>query len=298
MHGSVIQEIRDFFLRGSVLSRLIGFNIAVFVLIGLVRVLFFLMNLPSAYGSMIDWIGVPSNTQTLGLRPWTLFSYMFVHFDFFHIFFNMLVLYVGGRLFKDFLGENRLTGTYILGGLAGALFFIVSYNVFPVFSEARYLSVAIGASASVLAIFVAVATYMPNYQLPLLIIGRIRLKYIALFFVIIDLISIDKGNSGGHLAHIGGALWGFIYIMLLKSGKDPARFLGVWFKALGSVFKPKTKMRVEYHNQRPVSDEEYNKQRAENQKEMDRILDKISKHGYESLTAREKQILFKMSNKE
>lgn len=298
MHSSIFQEIRDFFVKGSVLARLIGINIAIFVLVALVRLAFFLMNVPSAYDGMIHWFGVPSNTEVLLSRPWTLITYMFLHFDFFHIFFNMIMLYIGGRLFKEFLGEQRLTGTYLLGGLAGGLFFILTYNLFPVFQEARYVSVAIGASASVLAIFIAIATYMPNYELPLIILGRIKLKYIAFFFIVIDLISIDKGNPGGHLAHLGGALWGFGYIMLLKGGKDPGKFVTVWIRALANIFKPKPKMRVEYHNRKPVSDDEYNRQRAENQKKMDSILDKISKHGYQSLTTREKEILFKLSNKE
>jgi membrane associated rhomboid family serine protease len=297
MHSSILSEIRDFFTRGSVLARLIGINLAVFVLVSFIRVLFFLVDAPSAYDGIINWLGVPSNTGNLLTKPWTAVSYMFLHFDFFHIFFNMIVLYVGGRLFRDFLGEERLTGTYIIGGLMGALFFILSYNIFPVFNEFVSMSVAIGASASVLAIFVAVATYMPNYKLPIIIIGPIRLKYIALFFVIFDLISIDKANSGGHLAHLGGALWGFTYIALLKNGKDPGKWLSTWIRALGSLFSRKPRMRVEYSNQRPVSDDEYNKQRVERQKQLDEILDKISRHGYESLSKEEKEILFKMSNK-
>jgi membrane associated rhomboid family serine protease len=297
MHSSLLTEIKDFFARGSVLARLIGINLAVFVLVSFVRVVFFLADAPSAYDGIINWFGVPTNTSTLLLKPWTTISYMFLHFDFFHIFFNMIVLYVGGRIFRDFLGEERLTGTYIIGGLMGALFFILSYNIFPVFSQWVGMSVAIGASASVLAIFVAAATYMPNYKLNIIIIGPIRLKYIALFFVILDLISIDKANSGGHLAHLGGALWGFAYIALLKNGKDPGKWLSTWIRALGSLFHRKPRMRVEYTNQRPVTDEEYNKQRADRQKKLDKILDKISQHGYESLSKEEKEILFKMSNK-
>lgn len=297
MHSSIFSEIRDFFARGSVLSRLIGINVAIFVLVGIIRVLFFLFDAPSAYSGIINWFGVPSNADTLITRPWTLFTYMFLHFDFFHIFFNMFMLYIGGRLFRDFLGENRLTGTYIIGGLFGALFFILAYNLFPVFNEDKNLAVAIGASASVLAIFIAIATYMPNYELPLILIGRIKLKYIAVFFVVVDLLSIDKGNSGGHLAHLGGALWGFLYIMLLKKGKDPGKFASTWIRAIGSIFKPRPTMRVEYRSKKPVSDEEYNRQKAENQKRMDQILDKISQHGYQSLTSEEKEILFKLSNK-
>ncbi|TVQ15358.1 MAG: rhomboid family intramembrane serine protease [Bacteroidetes bacterium] len=298
MQSSIFSEIRDFFARGSVLSRLIGINLAIFVLVGIIRVLFFLFDAPSAYNGIINWFGVPSNTDTLLTRPWTLFTYMFLHFDLFHIFFNMFMLYIGGRLFREFLGENRMTGTYLIGGLVGAMFFILAYNFFPVFSQDKHLAVAIGASASVLAIFIAAATYMPNYELPLIILGRIRLKYIAIFFVVIDLLSIDKGNSGGHLAHLGGALWGFVYVMLLKSGKDPGKFVSMWVRAIGTIFNPKPKMRVEYRSKKPVSDEEYNRHRVENQKRMDHILDKISKHGYQSLSSEEKEILFRMSNKD
>lgn len=299
MHSSsILTEIKNFFLKGSMLARIIGINIAVFIVAALIRVIFFLFDAPSAYDAIIDWLGVPSGTDTLLARPWTLISYMFLHFDFFHILFNMWVLYIGGRLFREFLGEDRMLGTYLIGGLIGAVFFILAYNFFPVFSEVRQMSVAIGASASVLAIFVAAATFAPNYQLPLILLGPIRLKYIAIFFVVLDLISIDKGNSGGHLAHLGGALWGFLYVSLLKSGKDPAKFLGIWIKAIGSLFKPKPRMRVEYRNSRPLSDDEYNRRRVEDQKRMDAILDKISHHGYQSLSSEEKEILFRMSNKD
>jgi membrane associated rhomboid family serine protease len=296
MRSSIFNEIKDFFIKGSVLSRLIGINIAVFVLMGVIRVLFWLMNVPAIYDGLLHWLGVPSNFQTLLFRPWTMITYMFLHFDFFHIFFNMIMLWVGGRLFSEFLGSNRLTGTYLLGGLAGGLFFIITYNIFPVFHEARFVSVAIGASASVLAVFMAIAAYRPNYGLSLFLIGTIRLKYIALFFIIVDIISIDRGNAGGHLAHLGGALWGFSYIFLLKQGIDPAKFISTWVNAIGVLFKPRPKMRVEYRGSRPMSDDEYNRQRVQNQKRMDEILDKISRKGYESLTSEEKEILFRMSN--
>jgi membrane associated rhomboid family serine protease len=197
MQPSIFEEIKRFFVQGSVLARLIGINIAVFVFVSLVRVIFYLGD-ASAVGEAIPlWLGVSSNVGIIISRPWTLFTYMFLHLGFLHILFNMIVLYVGGRLFSEFIGSQRLTATYILGGLFGALIFIISFNVFPVFAPVVHRAVALGASASVLAIFVAIATYMPNYQLPLLIIGRIRLKYIALFFVVIDLISIDQGNPGG-----------------------------------------------------------------------------------------------------
>lgn len=196
-------------------------------------------------------------------------------------------------MFSDFIGSDRLTVTYLLGGLTGALFYIVSFNIFPVFREVVDLSVAIGASASVLAIFIAIAVYMPNYQLPLLLFGRVRLKYIAIVFVIIDLISIDKGNPGGHLAHLGGAFWGFVYATMLKKGKDPALVLSFFLGKLLSPFRKKPKFTVHYSKERPIDDDEYNRQRAEKQKRIDGILDKISKSGYDSLTKEEKELLFK-----
>lgn len=297
MQTSLFQEIRNFFARGSILARLIGVNVAIFVAVNLIRVFFFLWNVDGTAEAMSQWLGISSNVHVVLHRPWTLFTYMFLHFDFLHILFNMIVLYVGGRLFSDFIGQDRLTATYLLGGLAGALFYIISFNVFPVFEEVVSFSLAIGASASVLAIFIAIATYMPNYQLPLLLFGRIRLKYIAIFFVVLDLISIDQGNPGGHLAHLGGALWGYIYARLLKSGRDPAMVIGFYLEKVIRIFRKRPTMRVEYTRERYVSDEEYNKQRAEQQQKIDHILDKISKHGYDSLTKEEKQLLFKMGDK-
>ncbi|MBW6498284.1 MAG: rhomboid family intramembrane serine protease [Bacteroidales bacterium] len=293
----MLEELKRFFLKGSVLARLIGINLAVFLLLNIIRLIFFLWNIQGAGEVMTNWLGVSSNAQVILTRPWTLLTYMFLHFDFFHILFNMFVLYVGGRLFSDFIGAGRLTVTYVLGGLTGALFFILAFNFFPVFGDVRSMAVALGASASVLAIFVAIAVYMPNYQLPLLLLGRVRLKYIALVFVLIDILSIERGNPGGHIAHLGGAFWGLAYAKLLQTGKDPAGAISNWLKPLGRFFAGKPRMRVKYAKARPLSDEQYNIQRAELQKEIDRILDKISQSGYDSLTTSEKEMLFKMGGK-
>lgn len=296
MHNSLFQEIKSFFIRGSVLSRLIGINVLIFIILNLVRVFFFLWNIDGAGRFLSEWLGVASNIHVVLHRPWTLISYMFLHFDFLHILFNMIVLYVGGRLFSDFIGSDRLTATYLIGGLSGAIFYIVSFNLFPVFEEVVSISLAIGASASVLAIFIAISAYMPDYQLPLLLFGRIKLKYIAIFFVILDVISIDKGNPGGHLAHLGGALWGFVYARMLKRGKDPALVLGFYLGKIYRLFSKKPHLKVEYTRSRPVDDDEYNRQRNEHQQRIDQILDKISKSGYDSLSKEEKELLFKTGN--
>ncbi len=294
MQSTVFKEIARFFTRGSLLSRLIGLNIAIFVLVNFIRVLFFLWNVDGVSMTIGHWLGISSNIHVVLHRPWTLITYMFLHFELFHVLFNMVVLYVGGRLFSDFIGADRLLVTYLIGGLSGAIFYIAAFNIFPVFSDVVAFSLAIGASASVLAIFIAIATYMPDYQLPLLLFGRIRLKYIALFFVILDIISIDHGNPGGHLAHLGGAVWGFTYARLLRAGIDPALVLNYYLGKISVLFRKKPKFRVEYTRERPLSDDEYNKQQNEKQEKINIILDKISQSGYDSLTREEKELLFKM----
>ena len=296
---NILEEIKRFFLHGSVLARLIGINVAVFVLINLLGGIFYLMAKPEHYEAMAYALSVPAATELIAQKPWTVITYMFLHMNFFHILFNMIVLYVGGRLFIDFLGKEKLIGTYLLGGIAGAIVYIVSFNIFPVFQDTLPVSIAMGASASVLAIFIAIAVYAPNINIPLLLIGRVKLKYIALFFIIIDLISIHKGNPGGHLAHLGGAMWGFIYISLLKAGLDPAKYVGKFINGIAGIFNRKPRMRVHYEKAapRPVSDEEYNKHRVVEQEEIDKILDKISKHGYDSLSTKEKELLFKNSKR-
>ncbi len=293
----MFDDIVNYFRKGSTVSRLVGINVLVFVVFAFLRLLFFLWDSSTIALEVTNWLAVPSNFEKLAQKPWTIISYSFLHVQIFHILFNMMVLYVGGRLFSQFIGEGRLVPTYLLGAIAGAAFYIGAYNFFPVFEGVRHQAVAIGASASILAIFFAVAVFQPNYQLPLLLFGRIRLKYIALIFVAIDLLSIERGNPGGHIAHLGGAAWGFVYALLLKYNIDPAGQIYRMFKWMGGLFSPKPKFRVNRHGSRPLSDYEYNKQRAENQKEIDQILDKISKSGYQSLSAREKEILFRTSKK-
>jgi membrane associated rhomboid family serine protease len=293
----MLNDITNYFKKGSTVSRMIGINVAIFVVFAIVRLFFYLWNNSGVTSEVINWLAVSSNTNILISKPWTLVTYSFLHLHFFHILFNMIVLYVGGRLFSQFVGEGRLVPTYILGAITGALFYVAAYNFFPVFADVRSQAVAWGASASVLAIFFTVAVFQPNYQLPLLLFGRIRLKYIALIFIVIDLLSIERGNPGGHIAHLGGAAWGFLYATLLKSRLDPAGFFYRRYRWLKGFFSRKPRMKVKYTHARPVNDYDYNKQRAENQKEIDEILDKISKSGYQSLSAKEKEMLFNMSKR-
>lgn len=296
-YRSPIEEIKSFFQRGSLLSRLILINLIVFIITNLINLLFWLGQSGDGSSLMVSWFAIPSNVNDLILKPWTLFSYMFLQESFFHLFFNMAILYVSGRIFSEYLNSAKLLSIYLWGGLFGGLLFVFTYNSFPVFQgEVNYSVSLLGSSAAVIAILVAIATHVPNYNINLLIVGRVKLKHLAIFLIIIDVLSIQKGNAGGHISHIGGAIWGFSYIWLLKNGYSMK-----WGRFKFPKFSFRNKPRKAYTNpnkhKRPISDDEYNRHKNKQQKEIDIILEKISKSGYSSLTKKEKELLFKSSNK-
>ena len=295
---SPAEGIKSFFRQRSALSNLIVINALVFVLLNFIDLLFWLYNrhqsdVQNSSNPLVYWLSVPADSGELLLRPWGVFTYMFVHQEFLHILFNMITLYFGGQIFLRFLNEKKLVSTYILGGLTGALFFILSYNIFPVFKDALPSALAIGASASVLAVLVAAASYAPDFEVIFMFLGRVKLKYIALGFILLDLMSISKENPGGHLAHLGGASWGFIYIrFFLNKGWKGSSF--GFPRNLNFKRKPFKKT---YYNSRPITDEEFNAKKNEQQQQIDQILDKIAKHGYDGLSKTEKEILFKAGKK-
>jgi len=213
---------------------------------------------------------------------------MFMHDGIFHIAFNMLWLYLLGQIFEDYLGNKRIAGLYLLGGFSGALFYILAYNIFPVFAPVLPVSTAVGASASVMAIIVATATLVPNYTIPLIFIGPVKLKWLVLVYVVVDFLSIAGPNSGGEIAHMGGALMGFVYIKRLQKGND-------WVEVIGQLFSRRpglSKLKVATRNNEKKS------QSRPRQEDVDHILDKISTTGYESLSKEEKEILFRASKNE
>jgi membrane associated rhomboid family serine protease len=297
-NASPFGGIKRFFNGKSALSRIILINIFVFVFVNIVKLFLFLYQKEALVSGLADvslvsyWLAVPADLHQLMLKPWTLFTYMFLHENLWHLLLNMLMLYFGGSLFTQYLGSRKFVITYIIGGLFGALFYIFAFNFFPVFSDVLPNSVALGASASVLAVIIAIATFIPNFELNLFLIGRLKFKWLAIVFVIIDLLSIQKGNAGGHIAHLGGAFWGFSYVLLLKK---TAVFAG-FFNKFKSLFKTKPKIKVN-SSKRTAKDEDFNYQKKVHQQKIDTILDKISKSGYEGLSREEKEILFKESNK-
>ncbi len=296
--GNTGEEIKRIFFGKNILSRLILINTAVFIAVSVIN-LFLWLSGYRGLSPVVEWFAVPADISKLFTRPWTLFTYMFLHEGFLHLLLNMIMLYFGGILFLEYLNEKKLLKTYILGGLSGALFFVLAFNMFPVFESTKSISVALGASASVLAVFFAIAAYVPDYTVHLVLFGKVKMKHIAIAFVLIDLISIQSNNPGGHIAHLGGALWGFLYGLSLRKGTDIFGFLD-------NIKIPDFTKKKKYsgfnttrknENWRPMSDEEYNRRKAENEKEVDRILDKIAKSGYASLTKEEKDLLFKSSRK-
>lgn len=300
MSSPIIDEMKREFQHGSVLMRLIFINIGVFLLINIVDLIFFLFKIPEFTGPcgntvsfLTYWISVPADLMQLLLKPWTVFTYMFVHEGVMHILFNMLVFYFSGKIFLQYLNERKLLSVYILGGLAGALLFILSYNLFPIFNESVQCAICLGASASVMAVMIAIASFVPNFTVNLILFGPVRLKYIAIIYVVIDIISIKSSNAGGHIAHLGGAMWGYFYILQYKKGKDFSTLFTTIFDSIFGIFKKKSNIKVAYKKQ---SDSQFNIEKIQRQQKIDEILDKISKSGYESLSKEEKDFLFKASN--
>jgi hypothetical protein len=209
----------------------------------------------------------------------------------------MMMLYWFGRIFLQYLTAKQLVSTYVLGGLAGAVLYIVFVNSFP--GLRGYLGGAmLGASASIMAVVVSISVYVPNYTIYLFFLGPVRLKYIAIGFVIIDVLMIASDNAGGNIAHLGGAVYGFWYVTRLRRGKETGLWVSAIIDKIASLFKRKPRLNVAYRkSSRHVSDDEFNRRKVSQQKEIDRILDKIAKGGYESLTKSEKETLFKMSDK-
>jgi membrane associated rhomboid family serine protease len=288
-------EIKLTFRNGSNLTRLIYINIVVFVVLSIVAGIGFLLNNQEISGKALDLFSVPASFNALLLRPWTLITYMFTHKDIWHILFNMLWLYWFGRIFLEYLDERKLVAVYLLGGISGALVYILSFNIFPAFTGVVADSVAIGASASVMAIVIAIAAYVPDYTIQLFLFGRIKIKYMALAIFILTSIMDFSVNSGGKLAHIGGAFFGYFYIINLRHGHDIGKGFNRIIDFFATIFKPRKKLKVTY--KKVATEYDYNKIRVEHQKRINNILDKISKGGYESLTKEEKEALFKESQK-
>ena len=311
---SIWDEIKKSFRQGSMLTKLIYINLAVFLAVNITYVFYALFvssgNIAGErkYYFMQNWLTyfmVPASPLSLLHKPWTILTYMFLHFNFFHILFNLLWFYFFGRLFLHFLTEKQMLSTYIFGGFAGALLFILAYNLLPGLKQEVNTAEMLGASAGIMAIGMAISFYAPNYEVFLILIGRVKLKYIALFFIVTDIILIaykdpsGHNNAGGHIAHLGGVIYAYFYILQLRRGKDMGQGFNRFLDNIVTLFsRRRNRMKVSYKKSvKDMTDMEYNRRKADTQEEIDRILDKIAKSGYDSLTKKEKETLFKMGGK-
>ena len=282
-------EIRHIWQTKGTLARLILINVLVFVVVAVLRVLMYLSGVGEWHNFLVYHFSLPADISSFFTQPWSIITYAFLHEGIFHILFNMLVLYWFGKLIAEFLAKNHLRNLYILGAISAGLFYIIIYNVAPYYEGVAERTVLLGASGAVYAAVTAAATLLPEYSLYLIFIGPVRIKYIALAYVFLSFISIVGTNSGGALAHLGGALLGYVYIKYMQKGVN----IGAPVDAFFSLFESKSKTRISKKNFRRSSD----RSQKNKQTEIDEILDKISESGYSSLTKEEKEKLFRMSRK-
>ncbi len=294
--ADIIDNLKLKYKTGNVLTKLIFINVLVFIILKVVYVVFTLFNVHSL--NLITFLGVPSNLQLLTDRLWTPITYMFVHEGFLHILFNLLWLYWFGKIFIQYFTGRTLGSLYVLGGLAGALLYVIAFNTIPYYLDMGSRSM-IGASAAVMAIVMGAAFYKPDLRLNLLFLGQIKIVYIAIFAFILDFMSLSSAtNPGGHVAHIGGAILGYYFAVQYKNGRDITSWMSKlidWFVGLFKRRNKTPKMKVS-HN-RKETDWDYNYRKSSEQEEVDAILDKLKKSGYSGLTSEEKKKLFDASKK-
>jgi len=276
--------------------QLIIINVVVFLALAVILVFSRAFQFDSVFHILYDQIAIPSPISDFLQKPWTILTYAFVHDleDIWHILFNMLIFYWFGKLFVEYLGSDKLIALYVLGALAGGIAYLIAYNTIPFYMERQ--SVMVGASGAIYAVVIATATLIPDYTFFLLFLGPVRIKYIAGVALVLSFIGSVGTNAGGNIAHLGGALMGFVYLKQLQSGINWGSWITATIDWVKGLFTPKPKVKVTYRKQYS----EAQKPRAKasiSQAEIDAILDKISDAGYESLTKEEKEKLFNASKK-
>lgn len=270
-------------------EKLILINVVCFVLPMLIKTVLFLFNISST--NFFNWFELSASWIDLPTKPWSIITYSFLHSGFFHLFWNMYLLFFSSKLFLNLFPSNTFFNVYFLGVVVGGITFILSYTFFPVFQNSS--PVMIGASAGVMAVFIFMSTYSPDLEIRL-ILFNVKLRYLGIAFLLLDIVQIPYGNAGGHLAHLGGAILGFYYVKQLKNGKDIGKPFKNFIDKIINIFRRKPKMRTVYKREKSQKIKKKVSDAGEKQKRIDRILDKISISGYESLTQAEKDFLFKV----
>ncbi|MGY0407458.1 MAG: rhomboid family intramembrane serine protease [Polaribacter sp.] len=283
---SFIDDLKTRYKKGTIVEKIIYINLGVFILMMFTTVFQGLYQNQSNW--IVTWFSLDDNYNALLTKPWTLITYGFLHGGFIHILLNLITFYYIGYLFVEYFTEKQLLTFYLLGTLFGGIVYIFSQNYFPLFQgKSSYL---VGASAGISAIFIGIATYMPNYQLKIRFIGFVKLWHLAAIWIGLDVLGLIGGNAGGNFAHLGGALFGFLYVNQASN-----REIGIWQKISSWFIVKKKPMKTVYKS--PTKTTKKPQNTSFNQQQIDVILDKISKSGYDTLTKLEKEFLFKQGRK-
>ena len=279
---NIIDDLKFQYRVGGIANKMIYWNVGFFLL----SIIFF-YQFKSGVFDFPNWLAISSEPTTVLTRPWTLLTYAFFHYGFLHLFFNMMVLNFSSRLFLTFFTQKQYLGLYILSAIFSALCFVLSFYFL------HQTSSMVGASAAIMALLVATTTYQPLMEIRLLLIGNVKLWHITAVLLLLDLLQIQMNNTGGHIAHLSGAFFGYIYIKLLQNGTDLSRIvdsiLNLFNKKQSTPFR-----KVHVNPKKPAAKRESKIViKDKTQQQLDEILDKISQSGYDSLTAEEKEFLFK-----
>ncbi len=279
-----INDIKLRYKSGNIVEKLIYINLAIFLFTLFVSVFKDLYR--GQMNWVLEWFSLEDSFSSLLTKPWTIITYGFLHADFLHVLLNLITLYFIGNLFITYFTQKQLLNFYLLGTFSGGLLYIISHNYFPLFDGKS--SILVGASAGISAIFIGITTYIPNYQLKLRFIGFVKLWNLAAIWIGLDILALSGTNAGGHFAHLGGALFGFLYVNQVSYKK-----IKIWGK-IASLFKSKKHLRTVYKSGKKSN---LNKSTSLTQQQIDGILDKISKSGYDTLSKAEKDFLFKQGRK-
>lgn len=299
MANPILEDIKLKIKSGNPITRLILINVAIFLIISIVRIITFISGESELFISFENFIknnlALPLSFMGLALKPWTLITYMFTHYALMHLFWNLITLYWFGEILSNYTSTKKIIPLYLLGGGAGALISLFLIQLIPAFHPLIDVPI-VGASAGVTAIVVAAAALVPNYKMNLMFIGPVKLIYLALFVLFIGILNMASySNIGGELSHLGGALMGYIFIVQYKKGRDLSTWINRLLDWMSGLFKTSSRSKLRVAYKRHVPDDEYNYNKKISQQQIDAILDKISRSGYESLSKSEKEILFKAS---
>ncbi len=281
---NILDDLKLQYKTGGMVQKLIFWNIG-FFLFSLV----FFYNFSAGNFQIPTWIALSSDVATFLRVPWTFITFNFFHAGFLHLIFNLMVLHFAGRLFNTYFTDKQLLGVYILGGIFSGFTFVLFYIFIG------KASLLVGASGAIMAVLIATAAYAPFMLLRMPLIGIVKLWHVAFVIILLDLVQMPLENTGGHLAHLGGAVFGFIYIKLLQLGTDLTKPFSLFLDYFATLFKPqkKTPFKKVHRNTPKNSVNSFQEPKNVTQKKIDEILDKISKSGYDSLTKEEKEFLFK-----